>query len=96
MSAFLLKTKVIVDAGVSARTTERPGLQKIIAGLHDRSIGRVVVMKLDRLTRSVRDLGDLLDAFNASDAALVSIGESLDTSSAAGRLMLHLLVSVSQ
>lgn len=88
--------EVVVDGGVSARTTERPGLQKILAGLCDRSIGRVVVMKLDRLTRSVRDLGDLLDAFNASDAALVSIGEHLDTSSAAGRLMLNLLASVSQ
>jgi site-specific DNA recombinase len=53
-------------------------------------------MKLDRLTRSVRDLADILDAFNASDAALVSIGEHLDTSSAGGRLMLNLLASVSQ
>jgi site-specific DNA recombinase len=88
--------EVIVDAGESARTTERPGLQKILGGLRDSSIGRVVVVKLDRLTRSVRDLGDLLDAFNAVDAALISVGENLDTGSASGRLMLHLLVSVSQ
>jgi len=88
--------EVVIDAAVSARTTERPGLQKILAGLRDRSIGRVIVVKLDRLTRSVRDLGDILDIFNGTDSALVSIGEHLDTSSAAGRLMLNLLASVSQ
>lgn len=55
-----------------------------------------MIMKLDRLTRSVRDLADLLDAFTASNDALVSIGEHLATSSAAGRLTLNLLASVSQ
>jgi site-specific DNA recombinase len=88
--------EVVIDAAASAKSTDRPGLQKIMTGLRDRSIGRVIVMKLDRLTRSVRDLADILDTFNASDAALVSIGEHLDTSSASGRLMLNLLASVSQ
>lgn len=46
---------VIVDAGMSARTMGRPGLQKILTGIRDRSIGRVVVTKMDRLTRSVRE-----------------------------------------
>lgn len=88
--------EVILDAGISARTMKRPGLQKILAGLRDRSIGRVLCVKLDRVTRSVRDLAPLLDAFAEADASLVSLGESLDTGSAAGRLMVHLLVSVSQ
>jgi DNA invertase Pin-like site-specific DNA recombinase len=44
----------------------------------------------------VRDLADLIDLFQKHDVALCSLSESLDTSSASGRLMLNLLASVSQ
>ncbi len=56
----------------------------------------VVVLKLDRLTRSVRDLADLIELFSRTETALVSVTEHLDTSSASGRLMMNLLASVSQ
>ena len=59
-------------------------------------VERVVVTKLDRLTRSVRDLADLLDLFAEHNVALTSLAESLDTSTVSGRLMLNLLASVSQ
>ena len=61
-----------------------------------RKVDAVIVHKLDRLTRSVRDLADLLDLFDRSGVALVSVTESLDTSSAAGRLVLNIMVSVGQ
>lgn len=89
-------SEMVVDDGQSAKTLNRPGIQRILDGLKDKSIGTVILLKLDRLTRSVRDLADLLDLFTSSDAALVSVSESLDTSSAGGRLMLNLLASVSQ
>lgn len=38
-------------------------MQRILDGLRSSEIGAVIVLKLDRLTRSVRDLADLLDAF---------------------------------
>jgi site-specific DNA recombinase len=88
--------EVVVDAGESAKTLNRPGLARILNELRSGTIAAVVVLKLDRLTRSVRDLSDLLDAFQKHDAALVSVSESLDTSTASGRLMLNLLASVSQ
>ena len=86
-----------VDAGLSAKTLARPGLQAALADLeHGRAEGLVVV-KLDRLTRSVRDLGYLVDRFFADGRwALLSVNEQIDTRSAAGRLMLHILGSVSQ
>jgi site-specific DNA recombinase len=56
----------------------------------------VIISKLDRLTRSVRDLADLLDRFEKRGVALVSVAESLDTGTAAGRLVLNLMASVSQ
>src|SRR6202035_2138910 len=50
----------------------------------------------DRLTRSVRDLADLLEVFQRKGVSLVSVADSLDTGSAAGRLVLNIMVSVSQ
>jgi DNA invertase Pin-like site-specific DNA recombinase len=46
----------------------------------------VIIAKLDRLTRSVKDLCTLLERFERRGVALVSVAESLDTGSAAGRL----------
>ncbi len=88
--------EIVIDAGESAKTLNRPGLARILNDLRAGVIEAVIVLKLDRLTRSVRDLADLLDAFQKHDAALVSVSESLDTSTASGRLMLNLLASVSQ
>ncbi len=57
----------------------------------------LLVVKLDRLTRSVRDLGRLVEKYFAPEkAALLSVGEQIDTRSAAGRLVLNVLASVSQ
>ena len=52
--------------------------------------------KLDRLTRSVRDLAELLDLFAKKDVALISVSERLDTGTPVGRLMLNIMASVSQ
>ena len=53
--------------------------------------------RLDRLTRSVRDLGELIESdFGAGRSALLSVSEQIDTRSAAGRLVLNILGSVSQ
>src|SRR6267143_62139 len=57
----------------------------------------LLVVKLDRLTRSVADLGRLVERYFApGKAALLSVGEQIDTRSAAGRLVLNVLASVSQ
>lgn len=89
--------EVVVDAGVSAKTLDRPGLSRALGMLDKGEADALLVVKLDRLTRSVRDLGDLVDRYFASGkAALLSVGEQIDTRSAAGRLVLNVLASVSQ
>lgn len=89
--------EVIVDAGVSAKTLERPGLTRALAALRDGRAQALLVAKLDRLTRSVRDLGELVERFfGRADVALLSVSEQIDTRSAAGRLVLNVLASVSQ
>ena len=89
--------EIIVDAGESAKTLDRPGLQKALGMLRDGTAQALLVVKLDRLTRSVAQLGELLDEyFKEGAAALLSVGEQIDTRSAAGRLVLNILASVSQ
>ena len=88
---------VEVDAGVSAKTLDRPALQRALGMLKAGKADAVLVVKLDRLTRSVRDLGDLVERYFASGQwALLSVGEQIDTRSAAGRLVLNVLASVAQ
>jgi site-specific DNA recombinase len=86
----------IEDAGVSAKTLARPGIARALAMLDAGEADALLVTKLDRLTRSVRDLGDLVERYFATRFALLSVGDSIDTRTAAGRLVLNVLASVSQ
>jgi site-specific DNA recombinase len=89
--------EVIVDKGESAKTLNRPGLQRALAMLKSGAADALLVVKLDRLTRSVADLATLVERYFASGkSALLSVGEQIDTRSAAGRLVLNVLASVGQ
>lgn len=89
---------VEVDAGLSAKTLERPALQRALGRLRRPSgAAALLVVRLDRLTRSVRDLGALVDSYFAEGkASLLSVSEHIDTRTAAGRLVLNVLASVAQ
>ncbi len=87
---------LIVDAGESAKSLNRPGMERLLALVDSRSVDTVIIAKLDRLTRSVKDLAELLERFTRRGVSLVSVADSLDTRSAAGRLVLNIMVSVSQ
>jgi DNA invertase Pin-like site-specific DNA recombinase len=90
--------ELIVDPGESAKTLGRPGLSLALAMLADGRAEGIVVAKLDRLTRSVADLAELLDRYfgEAAGKQLFSVGDSIDTRTAAGRLVLNVLMSVAQ
>lgn len=86
-----------MDAGASAKTLDRPGLNQALGMMKAGKADALLVVKLDRLTRSVRDLGTLVeDWFSGGRWALLSVSENIDTRSAAGRLVLNVLASVAQ
>ncbi len=86
-----------VDAGASAKNLDRPALGRALAMLRGGRADALLVVKLDRLTRSVRDLCDLVDGyFRDGRYALMSVGEQVDTRSAAGRMMLNMLTVIGQ
>jgi DNA invertase Pin-like site-specific DNA recombinase len=89
-------SEIIVESGESAKSLNRPGMAKLLAMVEEGQVKAVIVAKLDRLTRSVKDLCELLERFERRGVALVSVAESLDTGSAAGRLVLNIMAAVSQ
>jgi site-specific DNA recombinase len=89
-------SEIIIESGESAKSLNRPGMAKLMALVDAGKAKAVIVAKLDRLTRSVKDLCELLERFERKGVALVSVAESLDTGSAAGRLVLNIMAAVSQ
>jgi site-specific DNA recombinase len=89
---------VVVDAGVSAKTLKRPGLTEALAALKTKKADGMVIAKLDRLSRSVKDWNHLIDLYFGEKAGkqLCSVGDQIDTRTAAGRLVLNVLMSVAQ
>jgi len=87
---------IIEDAGVSAKSLDRAGLRSALAMLTSGKADALLVVKLDRLTRSVRDLGELVEKYFATKYSLLSMSDSIDTRTASGRLVLNVLTSVAQ
>lgn len=88
------KYEVFVDPGVSGGTLNRPALQDMRDRIKEFDL--VLVYKLDRLTRNVRDLLGLLDTFEENNVAFRSATEVYDTSSAMGRLFVTLVGAMAE
>lgn len=89
---------VVADAGQSGKSLNREGLQRALSMLSKGLADGLVIAKLDRLTRSVGDWQALIDGYFGDKAGkqLFSVGDSIDTRTAAGRLVLNVLLSVAQ
>ena len=78
----------------SGKNMNRPGLQSALAMLKNGEASGLVILKLDRLSRSVKDIGQLLEEYQAY--SIRSVNEQLDTSSASGKFVVNLLASFGQ
>jgi DNA invertase Pin-like site-specific DNA recombinase len=89
---------IVTDDGYSAKSLERRGLRQALRTLAEGEADAIIVVKLDRLTRSVKDLGYLCDTYFREELpySLLSVSDSIDTRSAGGKLLLNVLMSVAQ
>ena len=95
-SLYDLELVTIHRDAASGKNLRRPGLQAALAAMKAGQAEGIVVAKLDRLTRSVKDMGTLLDSYFREAFAFHSVGEQINTTTAAGRLVLNVLTSVAE
>jgi len=90
--------RVVTDAGVSAKTLERDGLGEILDDLRAWRVDGMVILKLDRLTRRLRDWEDLIEAFFSEKGGrrLFSVNDSIDTRTPSGLMVLNIIMTVAQ
>lgn len=80
----------------SGKSMDRPGWNKLWADVEAGKVNRIVVWRLDRLGRTAAGLTTLFEALQERGVGLVSLKDSLDLGTAAGRLMAGVLASVAQ
>lgn len=89
--------KVHIDAGFSGASLDRPAIKEVIKDIQGHVVSKVIVWKLDRLSRSQKDMLILLeDVFLANDCDFISMMESFDTSTAFGRAIVGILAAFAQ
>ncbi len=90
-------SEVVTDDGDPGTALDRPGLQSLLNSMRAGEVGVVIVAKLDRLSRSLRQLLDLYaNEFEGPGIALVSVAEQFDTSLPAGRLFFQVVGSFAE
>lgn len=83
--------KIYSDEGKSGKDTNRPELQKLLVDAKKRAFNKVLVMKLDRISRSISDLEKIVTILKENDIEFESASEKLDTSSSMGMMFIRLL-----
>lgn len=89
--------KVYKDSGISAKTGNyRPAFEELLQDIKDKKCNTIVVLKLDRLTRSVYDWENILKFLEENDAYLDCANDDINTTNANGKMISRILTSVSQ
>jgi DNA invertase Pin-like site-specific DNA recombinase len=86
----------IVDRGYSGKTDQRPGFKELMVLARTRKIDIVVVVKLDRLFRSLKHIVLTTQEFKDLGVQFVSLRDQIDMTTSAGQLMLHLLAAMAE
>ncbi len=84
------------EEGASAKSTERPLFQQMIQQAESGQFDIILVHKLDRFSRKLKDMIEIIDHFDDVGIALVSATEQFDLSTAQGKMMVNVMSSVNQ
>lgn len=88
-------TEILCDVD-SGRDDDRPEFNRLISLVRNSSINRVIVTRLDRLTRSLPTLRKMLDLFQQTGVDLVALDDAIDMSTAAGKFHLNMLGALAE
>ncbi len=87
---------VFVDPGLSGKNTNRPQLQRMLDAIRRNEINLVMVTELSRLSRNTKDFSEMWEFFHQHKCEFHSLRERFDTTSAAGEMMLHVMMTMAQ
>lgn len=87
---------IYIDEGISAKDTNRPQFQRMLNDVKNGRINRIVAYKLDRVTRSIKDLEELVQFLEQYNCSLECAVEEINTSNANGRFFVRMLTVLSQ
>lgn len=90
------KYKTYTDKGYSGKNTDRPQFQKMLEEIRSGKIKRVIVYKLDRISRSILDFSTMMNEFQEHGVEFFSCNEKFDTSGPMGRAMLNICIVFAQ
>lgn len=85
-----------VDKGFSGKNTNRPAFTQMMQDVKAEKIKRVIVYKLDRISRSILDFANMMEIFQKYHVEFVSSTEKFDTSTPIGNAMLHISIVFAQ
>jgi DNA invertase Pin-like site-specific DNA recombinase len=87
-------TRIYTDQGISGSQFSRPGLDSVLA--RAKAGDTIVVWRLDRLGRSLTQLVDLIAYLGKQDIGFMSLTEAINTGSAGGLLMFHVMAALAE
>lgn len=90
------KYKIYSDKGYSGKNTDRPAFQEMMQEVAAGKIERVIVYRLDRISRSVLDFANVIDVFQKHSVSFFSTMEKFDTASPIGKAMLMIVMIFAQ
>jgi len=88
--------KEYIDRGYSGKNVNRPAFEEMLIDITQGKVSRVIVYKLDRISRSILDFANMMEAFQKHKVEFVSSTEKFDTSTPIGRAMLNICIVFAQ
>ncbi len=84
------------DKGFSGKNIDRPAFTKLLTSVKGEKVTKIVVYRLDRISRSITDFANIMDLLEAHKVDFVSASEKFDTSTPVGRAMLYIIMVFAQ
>lgn len=93
---FSEECRIYEDKGYSGKNTNRPAFEQMMNDMNKENISKVVVYRLDRISRSIVDFADFINTLEDRGISFVSATEKFDTSTPMGRAMLYIIIVFAQ
>jgi len=87
---------IFQDKGFSGKNTDRPSFQEMMSFVKTGRVSKIIVYRLDRISRSITDFGNIIEALTLHNVDFVSSTEKFDTSMPVGRAMLYIVMVFAQ